>query len=83
MLKHNEDLINFLVEEARYKGLPLYQIVADYTDENDIEPDVLIKEFDDNFINRVRESAINNVPFLKQFNVKKIQKVDTSFFFEV
>lgn len=80
-MKHNENLIDTLVEEAKFKQMPLYQAVAEYTDEHDIDPSMLLKELDANFIARIRESAIDNDPHLAKFNTRKTHKIDTSFFF--
>lgn len=57
-----EHIIVDFLNESKFNNRPLYEVVGAYIEENDIEPTEFLKNFDSDFIGRIRASYIECFP---------------------
>lgn len=74
MKKVNVQLIKSLTEESKYYKIPLFDVVAMYANKHDLEPLDLLKEFDDSFVEEIKNSAVPDNFSVKKFIEKKKHK---------
>lgn len=69
-MKAKNVLMSDLLTASKYESTPLYETVANYANDNDIDPAELIKMFDENFIYMIKLSASENNHYLKKLEPK-------------
>lgn len=71
-MKENELVMTELLEQSKYENTPLIEVVSNYCQDNDIDPNELIKMFDSNFIYKLKSDAYkNNVRLTNSFKSKR------------
>jgi len=69
-MKANEKLMTELIETSKYEDIQLFEVVATYAKEHDIDPVELVKMFDKDFIYQIKASATINNQRLKNIEPK-------------
>lgn len=69
-MKANTTLMAELITVSEYEATPLYEVVATYSHDNDIDPEELIKMFDTDFIYKIKSSAAATNQRLKNIDTK-------------
>lgn len=71
----DDKLISELIELTLYKNVSLFEVLSEYCDENDIEPQELLKTFDEEFILQIKKSAVDSNVSLKKFMEERKHKI--------